>query len=176
MEQDLAHAIQIPTLIIVGCVISVVGFILVGLISIVGYFIKQIYNEYKDDKKAYGSDKKTFDDKIEKVAEVFATKLEKTFEKISVQIDQVKQIVSSLTDTVRGLTSALQQVEKDTQAKHGDMHKRLDEHHEAIELTRKRIHDQANQITPMYLDWQRRKQEDEKIKAAEALLLKNSEN
>lgn len=169
MPDPITQSIQIPVLIVVGTVISVLGFILACLMGLVGYFIKQIHNEYKEDKKGYQSDKKTFDEKIEKVADIFAGKLERIADKIGIQVDEVKQSVTRLSDTVMSLTGTMQQIEKDAAVRYTDIHKRLDEHHEAIEIARKRIHDQSNEISKVTLA-----QQVEKLRAAKAAELLNT--
>lgn len=153
------QAIQLPIIIVIGIVISVIGFILIGLIGIVGYFLKQAHNDYKEDRKNYQSDKKTFDEKIEKVADIFANKLELIADKIGHQIDEVKSSVTLLSDTVMSLTGTMQQIEKDAASRYVDIHKRLDEHHDAIEIARGRLHEQGNTLTKLSLalDLEKRK-------------------
>lgn len=144
----------------------VFGFIITGLISILGWIIIRWINtqqrkddenhiEKKEIREALSIDRKTFDEKLEKIASlfsnqltqsatVFGTQVKEVGENFMREIREIKISMDQMAKEITRLTSTIIQMEKDSTIRYDAINKRMDDNFREVS---KKLEDHWTEIS-----------------------------
>lgn len=114
------------------------------LLALVGYFLRNFHNEYKEDKAKTELKEEKLDVRMQRMAETFSDKMQAVVDRIAEKINQLPKGSDGLSQVFLDQERA--------------MSKRIDEHSQRIqnvctrvEEVAKKVHEIGNQVTPIVL-------------------------
>ncbi len=139
-------------------IIGVFGFLMVLLITIIGFFLKGAFasmqtdrDENKKDKegirKALVDEKISFEAKLEKTADVFSSRIQVAVTGFMNRFGKMENTIEKLAENMGKLANAVIQNENDSKVRFEAMTRRIDEQHEEIIILRAARHEIGNLAT-----------------------------
>lgn len=153
--------VNVSSTMIIGAIFSIVAFILVTLMGIIGWSLKNAFDDYKKDreevrhtlvsdrvemKAALAADKSSFEGKVEKLAMAFAGELKVIGVEFMNQVKEVKTELAGLSKSMSELARIVISTKEEVTMRYEQMEKRQDLMHQRVEGISARTHDLGNEI------------------------------